>query len=53
MSCESQDSKASCRTASAEAIRKSAARSRLHVEEITQLRVLDPCSYPEQSKGEA
>jgi uncharacterized protein DUF4242 len=38
---------------SPEAIRKSAARSGLPVEQITQVRVLDPYSYPEQSKEEA
>ena len=38
---------------SPEAIRKSAARSGLPVEQITQVRVLDPYSYPEHSKEEA
>jgi uncharacterized protein DUF4242 len=38
---------------SPEAIRKSAARSGLPVDQITQVRVLDPYSYPEHSKEEA
>ena len=38
---------------SPEAIRKSAARSGLPVDQITQVRVLDPYPYPEDSKEEA
>jgi hypothetical protein len=38
---------------SPEAIRKSAARSGLPVDRITQVRVLDPYSYPEQSREKA
>ena len=36
---------------SPEAIRKSAARSGLPVDQITQVRVLDPYSYPEPRQG--
>jgi hypothetical protein len=38
---------------SPEAIRKSAARSGLPVDRITQVRVLDPYPYPELSKEQA
>ncbi len=38
---------------SPEAIRKSAARSGLPVDRITQVRVLDPYSYPEQNEEKA
>ena len=38
---------------SPEAIRKSAARSGLPVDRITQVRVLDPYSYPEQRRERA
>ena len=42
-----------CDGPSPEAIRKSAARSGLPVDRITQVRVLDPYSYPEQSEEKA
>jgi Protein of unknown function (DUF4242) len=42
-----------CDGPSPEAIRKSAVRSGLPVDRITQVRVLDPYPYPEQSKEKA